>query len=115
MECNTKSNLPPKISIALVTKFWRSSILVASAGMISEPVFSAKFFICPIRIATGALVSTNLPPSSCTRSAVFQAIEFSSKAPKMMPFFPFNKLYIILSFYKVKFVSMGANVQNISV
>ena len=24
-----------------------------------------------------------------------------------MPFFPFNKLYIILSFYKVKFVSMG--------
>jgi len=42
-------------------------------------------------MAIGALDNTNVPPSSCTRSAVIHAIEFGSRAPKIIPRFPFNK------------------------
>ena len=72
--------------------FSRSSILVASAGIILEPVCSASLFISPMRMAIGALVSVNVAPSSCARNATFHAIEFSSKAPVIIPRFPFNKL-----------------------
>jgi hypothetical protein len=60
--------------------------------MISALQVLASSFILPIRIAIGALVRVKLPPSSFTFNAVFQAIEFSSKAPKMIPRLPFNKL-----------------------
>ena len=90
IECNTKSILPPKICCDSVNRWVSSSVLVASAGMICEPVLSANFFISPIRIAMGALVKTNRAPSSCAFSATFQAIEFSSSAPVMMPVFPFS-------------------------
>jgi hypothetical protein len=43
-------------------------------------------------MAMGALVSVKDPPSSFTLSAVFQAMEFSSSAPKMMPRLPASKL-----------------------
>ena len=38
--------------------------LKGKRGMISEPVFLAKSSICPMRMAIGALVNTNRPPSS---------------------------------------------------
>ena len=73
------------------TNFSKSSRDVASAGITLEFVFSASSLIWPILIATGALVKTNVPPSSKTRSAVIHAIEFGSNAPKMIPFFPLSK------------------------
>ncbi|MNS12959.1 hypothetical protein D3C86_1535990 [compost metagenome] len=48
-----------------------------------------------MRMAIGALVKTKVAPSSCAFSATFQAMEFSSKAPVIMPRLPFNKLYAI--------------------
>ena len=42
IECNTKSIFPPKISIDLEIKFSKSSIEVASAGMICAFVFLAQ-------------------------------------------------------------------------
>ena len=79
----------------------KSFILVASAAITLEPVFAAKASIVPIRRATGVLVSTKTPPASATDSAVFQAIDLSSKAPKIIPFLPSNILcdiYLILEF-----------------
>ena len=86
----------PNFAIAWSNNFSKSSIEVASAGTISAPVFSAKLLISPILIAIGALVSTNSAPSSWHLSATFQAIEFSSKAPKIIPFFPFKSPYDII-------------------
>src|SRR5690606_21700880 len=45
--------------------------------------------------AIGAFVRVNEAPSSFALSAVFHAIEFSSRAPKMMPRFPFKRLLAI--------------------
>jgi len=42
-----------------------------------------------MRMATGALVKINSAPSSKQRIAVIQAMDFSSSAPKMIPFFFF--------------------------
>ena len=95
IECSTKSIFPLKISRVFKIKFSRSSTLVASAGIISELVSSANLFILPILKATGALVSTKSPPCSLIFTAVLQAIEFSSSAPKIIPFLPFNKLLLI--------------------
>ena len=67
-------------------------MLVASAGIIFELVASANLLISPMRIAIGALVNTNVAPSSCAFSATFQAIELASNAPVIIPLFPFNKL-----------------------
>jgi hypothetical protein len=47
-------------------------------------------------MAIGAFVNTKVPPSACTVCAVFHAIEFASSAPKIIPLFPFNKLYPML-------------------
>ena len=68
---------------------------VASAGITSVSHFSASSLILPILSATGALVRMILAPSSCAFSAVFHASDFSSSAPKIIPFFPFNKLWVI--------------------
>ena len=39
MECNIKSNFPPNFSVDCSTKDSKSSVFVASAGIISDPVF----------------------------------------------------------------------------
>ena len=73
-----------------------SSTDVASAGMIVEFVFSANSLIVPILIAIGAFVNTNSAPCSLQCSATFHAIDLLSSAPKIIPLFPFNKLFDIL-------------------
>ena len=45
IECKTKSILPPRISCDWVNKFFNSSMFVASAGIILEPVFSASLLV----------------------------------------------------------------------
>src|SRR5690606_36038268 len=67
---------------------------------------SANCLIVPIRNATGALVSTISAPSCTQRWAVFQAMDFSSSAPKIIPFFPFNRLWDIV-IYLVKYEKLG--------
>jgi hypothetical protein len=64
----------------------------ASAGITIVSQAAASSLILPILMAIGALVRVNFPPSSNTFWATFQAIEFSSSAPKMIPRFPANKL-----------------------
>jgi hypothetical protein len=59
--------------------------------MISDFVFSANLFISPIRMAIGALVKTNVPPSSYAFSATFHAIELASSAPVIIPLLPFKR------------------------
>jgi hypothetical protein len=71
-----------------VYNFSISSTRVASAGIISAPQASASLLICPMRIAIGALVNVNVAPSSFAFKAIFQAIDFSSNAPEIIPFFP---------------------------
>jgi hypothetical protein len=51
-----------------------------------------------MRMAMGALVNVNVPPSSLIFNAVFHAIEFSSRAPNMIPLFPFRRLNAISIF-----------------
>ena len=60
---------------------------------VSEPVSCANSLIAPIRIAIGAFVNTNSAPCAWHCSATFQAIDCSFNAPKIIPFFPFNKLF----------------------
>jgi high-affinity iron transporter len=72
--------------------------LVASASTISEPVFSASCFNVPNLNAAGVLLRMNSAPSSWQRSAMCQAMDFSSNAPKMIPFLPLRRLYIIIFF-----------------
>ena len=92
MECRTKSSFPPNISVDLEKRFSRSSIEVASAAITSDPHLVASSLMAPILNAIGALESTNSAPSSLAFRATFHAIDFSSKAPNMIPLFPFNKL-----------------------
>ena len=77
---------------------------VASAGITGESNCSPNLFICPILKATGAFVNIISPPSSLTSSATFHAIDFLSKAPKIIPFLFFNRLYGINYFYKYKLI-----------
>ena len=55
---------------------------------------SASLWISPMRMATGALVNTMSAPMRCTVSAVFQAMDMSLRAPKMMPFFPSRRFMV---------------------
>jgi len=96
IEWSMKSNLPPKCSIVLSMRFSRSATLVASAGTTIVLHFSASFEMVPMRIDTAVLVRTISAPSSTARSATFQAMDCSFKAPKISPFFPFSKLYAIV-------------------
>ena len=73
----------------------RSVSEVASAGMTVASHCAASSFIFPIRIAIGALVNVNEAPSALTFNAVFHAIEFSSRAPKIIPRFPASRLQLI--------------------
>ena len=77
-------------------RFSRSSIEVASAGIISQLHFSAKSLISPILIAIGALVRTNSAPCFLASSATFHAIDLESNAPKIIPFLPFNNILVFL-------------------
>src|SRR5690348_10654614 len=95
-ECNIKSKLPPKCSLALVIKLSISSLLVTSHGTMGAFIFSASLLISPIRMAIGALVSKISAPSSWHFNAVIHAMDLSSNAPKIIPLFPFNKLYDIV-------------------
>ncbi len=70
----------------------RSDTLVASAGTTIVPHCSASWLIVPMRIDTAVFVSTISAPSSTARRATFHAMEFSFRAPKISPFFPFSKL-----------------------
>src|SRR5690606_28611085 len=99
MECSIKSTLPSKCSRLLSNRFSMSSGLVTSAGITGALHFSANWLIAPIRRAIGAVVSTIWAPSSTHFSAVFQAMDFSSNAPKIIPFFPFNRLLAIFQNY----------------
>ena len=77
--------------------FLRSSIFTTSAGITGALLHSFEsWFISPMRKAIGALVKTNSAPSSKQALAVFQAMLCSFSAPKMIPFFPFNKLYMAI-------------------
>ena len=100
IEWSMKSNLPPKCSIVLSMSVSRSSTLVASAGTTIVLHLSASFEMVPMRIDTAVLVRTISAPSSTARSATFQAIDCSLSAPKIRPFFPFNKLYDIVIQFK---------------
>ena len=87
MECKIKSILPLKIFIDFEIKFSRSSSEVASAGITSELHFLAKSLILPNLKAVGALVKIIFAPFSTHSSATFQAMDLSSRAPKIIPFF----------------------------
>ena len=65
MECKTKSTGPPRNSKDSSYRFSNSSIDVASAPMILEPVSSANLLISPIRMAKGAFVNVKVAPSWC--------------------------------------------------
>jgi len=51
----------------------------------------------PIRQATGVFDKVIMAPSSTALSATFQAMDMSLSAPKMIPRFPFNKPFDIIS------------------
>ena len=61
-------------------------------GTTIVPRCSASWLIVPMRIDTAVFVSTISAPSSTARRATFHAMEFSFRAPKISPFFPFSKL-----------------------
>jgi hypothetical protein len=76
-------------------------MFVTSAPITGAFTASASLFISPILNATGALVKTICAPCSWHFNAVFQAIDFSSNAPKIIPFFPANKLLDIETDLKI--------------
>ena len=92
IEWSAKSNGPPKCFIASSTRCSRSATDVASAAMTGALHLAASSLSVPMRSDTGVLVSTISAPSSTARSATFHAIDCSLSAPKMIPFFPFNRL-----------------------
>src|SRR5690606_35011364 len=101
-ECRMKSTPPPKCANVWSNRFSISSLLVTSAGITGALLHSAaNCLMVPIRKATGALVSTISAPSCTHRCAVFQAIDLSSKAPKIIPFFPFNRLCDIVRYFSL--------------
>ena len=104
MACRQKSNCPPKCSIVLLISAVRSSTLVASAGIIGAPIFSPRALTSPIRMEIGVFVNTISAPSSWARSATFHAIDCGLSAPKISPFFPFNRLYAIVSIFLFAFL-----------
>ena len=94
-----KSTFPPSTSIDFVKTFAKSPRLVASAKIISDLVFLASSSIVPNRTADGVLLNVNVAPSACAFSATFHAMDLSSSAPNIIPFFPFNKLNDITMYY----------------
>ena len=70
---------------------------------------AASSLSVPMRSDTGVLVSTISAPSSTARSATFHAIDCSLSAPKMIPFFPFNRLNDI----KFSFLVTGRRTQSL--
>ena len=90
IECNMKSSFPPWASIAFCIRFSRSGVDVASAAITIALQRFANSLILPMRKAIGALDNVISAPCATTANAVFQAMERSSSAPNMIPFFPFS-------------------------
>jgi hypothetical protein len=74
-------------------------MLVTSAPITGAFTASASLLISPMRKATGAFVNTICAPCSWHFNAVFQAIDFSSSAPNMIPRLPASKLLAMLLVY----------------
>ena len=74
-----------------INKSFKSSVFVASAPITVVFNFSASALVSPILIATGVFVRITVAPSSWALSATFQAMDFESNAPKIIPFFPLSK------------------------
>ena len=115
IECSTKSILPPNISMLFSIRLSKSSTRVASAGIAWQASLSANTLILEsprILNATGAFVKTSSAPSWAHCSATFQAIDLSSNAPKIIPFFPFKIIKRLVFWMNSKL--MNKNKHNIT-